>query len=69
MSFSGVFAEIGSAKIPYYLSSRSDFGFKFAEIFVIGKRLSNSALECLKENLASRRVGDSPTQRVGESPW
>jgi hypothetical protein len=27
----------------HYLSSRSDFGFEFAEIFVIEKRLPNSA--------------------------
>jgi hypothetical protein len=43
-----------------YLSSRSAFGFKFAEIFVIEKRLTDSA---------SRRVGDSPTWRVGESAF
>ncbi len=69
----------------HYLSSRSDFGFEFAEIFVIEKRLPDSAsqgvddfptrwvresaFECLKENSASRRVGDSPTPRVGESLW
>jgi hypothetical protein len=39
-----------------YLSSQSDFGFEFAEIFVIEKRLPDSA----------SRAGDSPTQRVGE---
>jgi hypothetical protein len=42
----------------HYLSSRSAFGFEFAEIFVIEKRLPE---------LASRGVGDSPTQRVRES--
>jgi hypothetical protein len=42
----------------HYLSSRSDFGFEFAEIFVIEKRLPNSA---------NWRIGDSPTRRVGES--
>ncbi len=42
----------------HYLSSWSDFGFKFAEICVIEKRLADSA---------SWRVGDSPTRRVGES--
>jgi hypothetical protein len=42
----------------HYLSSRSDFGFEFAEIFVIRKRLPDSAI---------RRVGDSPTRWVGES--
>ena len=41
-----------------YLSSRSAFGFVFAEIFEIEKRLRDSA---------SRRVDDSPTRRVGES--
>ncbi len=41
-----------------YLSSRSAFGFEFTEIFVIEKRLPDSA---------SWRVGDSPTRRVGES--
>jgi len=55
--FSGVFAEIPhrSLTLP---SSRSAFGFEFAEIFVIEKRLPDSA---------SRRVGDSPTRQVGES--
>ncbi len=46
----------------HYLSSRSNFGFEFAEIFVIEKRLPDSAnrqvgesaFECLKENSASR---------------
>jgi hypothetical protein len=41
----------------HYLSSRSAFGFEFAEIFVIEKRLSD---------LASRGVGNSLTRRVGE---
>jgi hypothetical protein len=41
-----------------YLSSRSAFGFVFAEIFEIEKRLRDSA---------SRGVDDSPTWRVGES--
>ncbi len=63
--FSGVFAEIDSSCIDplHYLSSRSDFGFEFVEIFLIEKRL----IECLQENSASRRVGDSPTRWVGES--
>jgi hypothetical protein len=39
----------------HYLSSRSDFGFEFAEIFVIEKRLPDSA---------SRRLSDSA---IGES--
>jgi hypothetical protein len=46
----------------HYLSSRSDFGFEFAEIFVIEKGLpdsasrgvADSAFECSKENSASR---------------
>ncbi len=42
----------------HYLSRRFDFGFEFAEIFVIEKWLPASA---------SRGVGDSPTCRVGES--
>jgi hypothetical protein len=66
-----------------YLSSRFDFGFEFAEIFIIEKRLPDSAsrgvgdsptrrvgesaFECLNENSASRRVGDAPTRLVGKS--
>jgi hypothetical protein len=55
------------------LSSRSDFGFEFAEIFVIKKRLldsasrrrvGESALECLKENWESRRLPDSASRGV-----
>ncbi len=42
----------------HYISSRSDFGFEFMEIFLIEKRLPYSAC---------RGVGDSLTQRVGES--
>ncbi len=42
----------------HYLSSRSAFGFEFAEIFVIEKRLPDSV---------SRGVGDSQTRQVGES--
>jgi hypothetical protein len=61
----------------HYLSSRADFGFEFAEIFEIKKRLPDSvsrgvddsasrrAFECLKENSASWGVTDSPTLRVG----
>jgi hypothetical protein len=43
----------------HYISSRSDFGFEFAEIFVTEKRLPDSA---------SRGVGGTPTLRVGDSP-
>jgi hypothetical protein len=39
----------------HYLSSRSDFGLELAEIFVIEKRLPDSAFECLKENSASQQ--------------
>jgi hypothetical protein len=54
----------------HYLLSRSDIGFKFAEIFVIEKRFTDSpthrigesAFECLKENSASRGVANSPTR-------
>jgi hypothetical protein len=57
----------------HYLSSRSAFGFEFAEIFIIEKRLpdwasrrlSDSAFKCLKENSASQRVVDSPTRESG----
>ncbi len=41
----------------HYLSSRSAFGFEFAEIFVFKKRLPDSA---------NRGVANSPTLRVGE---
>jgi hypothetical protein len=44
----------------HYLSSRSNFGFEFAEIFVIEKRLPDSP---------SRGVDDSQTQRVRESAF
>jgi hypothetical protein len=40
----------------HYLSSCYDLGIEFAEIFVIEKRLPNSA---------SRVVADSPSRRVG----
>jgi hypothetical protein len=40
--------------ILHYISSRSDFSFEFAKIFVIEKRLPDSA---------SRGVADSPTQQ------
>ncbi len=50
----------------HYLSSRSKFGFEFAEIFVIEKRLSDSPSWGVDDSLI-RRVVDSPTRRVGES--
>ncbi len=42
----------------HYFTSRSNFGFEFAEIFVIEKRLPDSP---------SQGVGDSPTRWVRES--
>jgi hypothetical protein len=42
----------------HYLSSRSNFGFEFAEIFVFEKRLPA---------LLIRGVGDSPHHQYGES--
>ncbi len=44
----------------HYLSSRSAFGFEFAEIFANEKRLPDSP---------SRGVGDSLTWKVGESAF
>jgi hypothetical protein len=41
-----------------YLSSRSEFGFELAKIFIIEKRLSDSP---------SRGVDDSLIWRIGES--
>jgi hypothetical protein len=40
--------------------NEADFGFEFAEIFVIEKRLHDSA---------TQRVGNSPTRQVGESAF
>ena len=42
----------------HYISSRSDFGFEFSEIFVFKKRLPDSTIQ---------GVGDSPYQRYAES--
>ncbi len=42
----------------HYTASRSDFGFEFAVVFVIGKRLPDSA---------TRRVGESPILQLVES--
>jgi hypothetical protein len=44
----------------HYLSSRSAFGFEFAEIFLIEKRLFDSA---------SPGIDDTPTRRVRESAF
>ncbi len=58
--FSGVVCRNWFLIDPLYdLSSRSNFGLKFAEVFLIEKRLPDSV---------SRRVGDSPTWQVGDSP-
>jgi hypothetical protein len=56
----------------HYLSSRSAFGFKFAEIFIIENdspthRVGESAFEGLKEKLGeseSRRLPDSANRGV-----
>ena len=55
--FLGFSQKLGPHRSLTLLLSRSAFGFEFAEIFIIEKRLPDSA---------SRRVGDSPTGRVGE---
>jgi hypothetical protein len=47
----------------HYLSSRSDFGFEFAEIFVIEKRLTDSTSLRLSDS-ASRGVADSASRGV-----
>ena len=52
----------------HYLSSRSAFGVEFVEIFVIEKRLPDSASRRLSES-AGRGVADSPTRRVEESAF
>jgi hypothetical protein len=46
-----------------HISSRFDFGFEFEEIFVIEKRLPDSASREVGDS-ASRGVGDSQTHRV-----
>ncbi len=50
----------------HYLSSRSVFGFEFAEIFIIEKRLPDSASREVANSL-SRQVGESSTPRLAES--
>jgi hypothetical protein len=47
----------------HYLSSSSDFGFEFAEIFLIEKSRR------VGESLTLRGVTNSPTRQVGESQW
>ncbi len=58
--FLGFLQKLGPHRSLTLPSSCSAFGFEFAEIFVIEKRLSDSA---------SRGVDDSPTRRVGESAF
>jgi hypothetical protein len=68
----------------HYLSSHSDFGFEFAEIFLIEKRLPDSPTQrvrepltpqlgksgiCLLPDSASWGVDDDLIRRVGESLW
>jgi hypothetical protein len=56
-----VVAEIGSAQGSFnYISSRSDFGFEFAEIF-INKNGQSSTLR-----LVELGIDDSPTHQCGE---
>ncbi len=50
----------------HYISSRSDFGFVFAEIFVIEKLFPDLASRRLFHS-SSWGVADSTTRRVGES--
>jgi hypothetical protein len=52
----------------HYLSSCFAFGFEFAEIFLIKKRLPDSTSRRLSDS-ASRGVADSPTRQVGESAF
>jgi hypothetical protein len=59
-----------------YISSRSDFGFEFSEIFIFEKRLSVSTIRGVRLNATGSRrlsaslirgVDDSPHHRYGES--
>jgi hypothetical protein len=52
----------------HYLSSRSAFGFEFAEIFVIEKRFPDSPSQGVGFRMFKRktwRVGESATPRIG----
>ncbi len=51
----------------HYLSSRSDFGFEFAEIFA-SRGVRDSPTRRVGESM-SRGVDDSPTRRVRESAF
>jgi hypothetical protein len=54
----------------HYLSSRSDFGFEFAEIFVIEKRLPDSASGGVANsltrplNVKKKTLGESESRGV-----
>ncbi len=50
----------------HYLSSRSDFGLEFADIFVTEKRLPDLASRVVGES-ATLRLSESLTPRLGES--
>jgi hypothetical protein len=51
----------------HYISSRSDLGFEFVEIFIIEKRLADLASLGVADSL-TRQVAESLTHRVRESP-
>ncbi len=56
----------------HYISRRSDFGFEFAEIFVIKNRLADSVsrkvgYKMLKRKLPSSVSRESLTPRLGKS--
>ncbi len=48
----------------HYLSSRSDFGFEFAEISVIEKQLPDSASRWVGFWMFKRKLGKSESQRL-----
>jgi hypothetical protein len=52
----------------HYLSSCSDFGLEFVEIFIIKKQLPDSSSRRLSDS-ASWGGDDSPNHRVGESAF
>ncbi len=56
----------------HYISSRSDFGFEFTEIFVFGKRLPDSAIRGVGDSpindTRSRQLSDSTIRGVDDSP-
>ncbi len=50
----------------HYISSRSDFGFEFSEIFVFEKRRPDSTILGVGDS-AYRWVGESATPRIGDT--